>query len=107
MARALVSQRVLEDGTVVLDLRGELDIAVNDALRDVLEETIRTRRPPAVIVSMRHVSFVDSTGLGALVAGYNAARLARIRFVVQDIAPFVDEQLRTAGLHQKLVSPAH
>jgi anti-anti-sigma factor len=54
---------------------------------------------------MRHVSFVDSTGMGALVAGYNAARLARIRFVVQDIAPFVDKQLRIAGLHEKLVSP--
>jgi anti-anti-sigma factor len=105
MASALVSQRVLQDGTVVLDLRGELDIAVNDALRDVLEETIRTRRPPAVIVSMRHVTFVDSTGMGALVAGYNAACLARVRFVVQDIAPFVEKQLRTAGVHEKLVSP--
>jgi anti-sigma B factor antagonist len=105
MASALVSQRVLTDGSVVLDLRGELDLAVNDALRDMLEETIRTRRPPAVIISMRHVSFVDSTGMGALVAGYNAARLAQVQFVVQDIAPFVDKQLRTAGLHDKLVSP--
>jgi anti-anti-sigma factor len=107
MASALVSQRVLPDGTVVLDLRGELDLAVNDALRDMLEETIRTRRPPAVIVSMRHVSFVDSTGMGALVAGYNAARLAQVRFIVQDVAPFVDKQLRTAGLHDKLVSPSN
>ena len=105
MASALVSHRVLPDGTVVLDLRGELDLAVNDALRDMLEEVIRTRRPPAVIVSMRHVSFVDSTGIGALVAGYNAARLAGVRFIVQDIAPFVETQLRTARLYDKLVSP--
>ena len=68
MADAVVSQRVLDDGTVVIDLRGELDIAVNDALRDVLVDTITTRRPPRLIINMRHVAFIDSTGLSALVA---------------------------------------
>ena len=31
---------------------------------------------------MRHVSFVDSTGIAPLVGSYLAARLARVRFVV-------------------------
>jgi anti-sigma B factor antagonist len=105
VAHALVSQRHHQDGTVVLELRGELDIAVNDALRDVLVDTIRTRRPPGVVVSMRHVTFVDSTGIGALVAGYNAARIAGVRYVVQDVAPFVEKQLRTTGIYEQLVSP--
>jgi anti-sigma B factor antagonist len=102
MADAVVSQRVLDDGTVVIDLRGELDVAVNDALRDVLVDTITTRRPPGVTVNMRHVVFVDSTGMGALVAGYNAAKNAGVRFDVREIAPFVADQLRATGLHELL-----
>jgi anti-sigma B factor antagonist len=102
MADAVVSRRVLEDGSVVIDLRGELDIAVNDALQDVLVDTITTRRPPRVIVNMRHVVFVDSTGMGALVAGYNAAKDAGVGFDVQEIAPFVEKQLRATGLYELL-----
>jgi anti-sigma B factor antagonist len=102
MADAVVSERVLDDGTVVIDLRGELDIAVNDALRDVLVDTIRIRQPPCLVVNMRHVVFVDSSGMGALVAGYNAATDAGVGFEVREIAPFVAQQLRATGLYQLL-----
>jgi anti-sigma B factor antagonist len=105
VADAVMSLRTLEDGTVVVDLRGELDIAVNDALRDVLVDTIETRRPPRVVVSMRHVSFVDSTGMGALIAGYNRARERGVRYEVSDVAPFVAKQLRTTGIDH-LLTPA-
>jgi anti-sigma B factor antagonist len=83
MADALVSLRSLLDGTMVIDVRGELDIAVNDSLRDVLVHTITTLRPPCVVVNLRHVSFVDSTGISALLAGYNAAREVGIRYEVR------------------------
>jgi anti-sigma B factor antagonist len=106
VASAMVGRRLLDNGTVVLDLRGELDVAVNDALRDVLEQTIRRERPPMVVVNMRHVSFVDSTGMGALVAGLNAARDQDVRFAVRDVAPFVEKQLRIAGLYETLVQAA-
>jgi anti-sigma B factor antagonist len=105
MADAVVSQRVLDDGTVLIDLRGELDIAVNDGLREFLVDTITTRRPPRVIVSLQHVVFVDSTGMGALVAGYNAAKQAGVGFELRQIAPFVEKQLRTTGLYERLMQP--
>jgi anti-sigma B factor antagonist len=103
MGGALVSRRLLKDGSVVLDLQGELDVAATNALRDILDETIRTTRPPAVIVGLRHVPFVDSTGMEALLEGYRAACLARVRFVVREIAPRIEKQLRAAGVHEKLV----
>jgi anti-anti-sigma factor len=55
-----------------------------------------------VVVNMRHVVFVDSTGMGALAAGYNAAKDAGVRFDVQQIAPFVADQLRATGLYELL-----
>jgi hypothetical protein len=44
MADAVVRQRVLRDRTVVIDLRGELDMAVNESLRNLLIDIITTRR---------------------------------------------------------------
>jgi anti-sigma B factor antagonist len=102
MADAVVSRRVLDDGTVVIDLRGELDVAVNDALCDVLVDTITTRRPPRVVVNMRHVVFVDSTGMSALLAGYNTAKHAGVAYEVREVAPFVEKQLRVTGVYELL-----
>ena len=102
MADAVVTQRVLDDGTTIIDLRGELDIAVNDALRGVFL-TVMDTRPPRLVVNMRHVKFVDSTGIGALVAGFNAAQEAGVDFQVHDVAPFVEKQLRAVGLYALLV----
>jgi anti-anti-sigma regulatory factor len=52
---------------------------------------------------MRHVVFVDSAGMGALVVGYHAAEDAGVRFEVQQIAPFVADQLPPTGLDQLLI----
>ena len=98
MARAVAKRTVLDDGTVMLDLHGELDIAVNDALRDILIDTITIERPPRVVVNMRRVAFVDSTGISALIAGHNAAKQAGVEYEVSDLAPFIREQLEASGL---------
>jgi hypothetical protein len=55
---------------------------------------------------MRHVSFVDSTGMGALLAGYNAAKAAGVGYAVP-VASFVEKQLRTTGLYDRLVPPGN
>lgn len=103
MGDAVVDRKELADGTVVIDLRGELDLAINDALRALLVDTARLR-PTRIVVDMLHVSFVDSTGIGALAAGYTAARNAGVPFGVRHLAPFIAEQLRMTGLYEHLVS---
>jgi len=103
MGDAVVNRTVESDGTVVIELRGELDLAINEALRLLLVETATTVRPPRIIVDMLHVNFVDSTGIGALAAGYTAARTAGVTFTVRHLAPFVAEQLRMTGLYDHLV----
>lgn len=104
MADAVVTEHTLDDGTVVIELRGELDLAVNDALRDVLVDAITIRRPPRLVVSMLHVTFADSTGMGALLAGHNAAQAADVEFAVRDVAPFVERQLRATGTYDLLAA---
>lgn len=102
VADAVVSRRTVDDGTIVIDLRGELDVAVNDALRDMLVDTITTHRPPRVVVNMQHVVFIDSTGMSALLAAHQAAQRTGVGYQVREVAPFVEKQLRATGLYQLL-----
>ena len=107
MGDAVVNRSVQPDGSVVVELRGELDLAINEALRLLLVETATTVRPPRIVVDMLHVSFVDSTGIGALAAGYTAARTAGVGFTVRHLAPFIAEQLRLTGLYEHLIGAEH
>lgn len=105
MGEALINRGIDTDGTVVIDLRGELDLAVERALRDMLLHEVG--KPGArVVVDLWHVSFVDSTGIGALVAGYNAAQSAGTSFVVRRAAPFVAKQLKMTGVYDRLTGAA-
>ena len=94
----MVSTRRLADGAVVVDIRGEIDSATADLLRTVIIDTITTTRPVRLVVDMLHVTFVDSTGIGALASGHNAAQSMGVRFAVVNPAPFVEHQLRMLGL---------
>src|SRR2546423_15566130 len=98
MGDAVVNRSVQSDGTVVVELRGELDLAINEALRLLLVGTATPVRPPRIVVDMLHVSFVDSTGVGALAAGYSAARAAGAEVSRRDRSPFIPEQLRLYAL---------
>jgi|tagenome__1003787_1003787.scaffolds.fasta_scaffold20702345_2 anti-sigma B factor antagonist len=96
--RSIVSdERVADldrDGdTVTVALRGEIDVLNVDQVRRVLAEAI-TARPRRIEVDLTDLSFIDSTGLGALIFGFQRARDAGIGFRL--LRP-------TSGVHQILV----
>jgi anti-anti-sigma factor len=94
----LMNMRRLADGTVAIEIRGEIDVAHADQLRTTLVDTVTNVRPVRIVVDLLHVTFVDSSGIGALAAGQNAARSVGIGFVVTNPATFVRQQLRMMGL---------
>ncbi len=86
------------DGTIVVDVRGTLDAATVDAVRTALMSAVQQERPPVLVVDLTFVTFMDSLGIGALVAGHNAARDVGTRFVLRNPSEFVHRQLRVTGL---------
>jgi anti-anti-sigma factor len=90
------------DGGVVVEVRGEIDLASSERLRDTLKELVTRLRPTAITVDLLHVTFIDSTGIGALASGSNAAHTHGIPFTARHPSPFVATQLRTTGLYNTL-----
>jgi anti-sigma B factor antagonist len=60
-------------------LTGEVDVATVGQVRSALAEAIAAG-PRSVVVDLSALSFIDSTGLGALIFGFQRARDAGITF---------------------------
>ena len=63
------------DGVAVVRLIGRLDLPVAAVVKDRLAKVVADGHP-RLVVDLGEVSFVDSSGLGALIGGLKAARLA-------------------------------
>lgn len=61
-----------EDGVVVISVRGELDLASSPGLEQALED-LDTSTTKTLIVDLRELEFMDSTGLSVLVGAQRQA----------------------------------
>jgi anti-sigma B factor antagonist len=59
------------DGCIVVEVRGDLDMATQPQLRDGLQPLIG---PSQVVVDLTAVGFIDSSALGTLVVTFKALR---------------------------------
>jgi anti-sigma B factor antagonist len=63
------------DDSVVVTVRGNLDVDSATVLGTALDQVLDRPRP-RIVVDLSGVEFCDSTGLGAFVAGHNRAHNA-------------------------------
>jgi anti-sigma B factor antagonist len=89
-------------GQVVVAPEGDLDINAADRVRVALIGAVRTRGCRRLRVDLSGVDFIDSTGLGALVAGRQAADAAGVAFLVTDPSPQVRRALLVTRLDAAL-----
>ena len=78
-----------ERGITVLRLEGRLTMVSAPRLKSVIDEAVDSGHP-RVVVDLAAVTFMDSSGLGTLIAGLKKARQAggdvRITGVTQQVA---------------------
>jgi anti-sigma B factor antagonist len=85
------------DGVATVALTGEVDVLTVDQVRTSLAEAIADR-PQSVVVDLSDLSFIDSTGLGALIFGFQRARDAGIAFRLRRPSRGVRQILVVSGL---------
>lgn len=87
------------EGYVVVEVRGEVDVHTAPELRDRLSEVIDGGHRN-VVVDLSWLSFIDSTGLGALVAARNHASVAGASLRLVCKAERLLKVFRITGLHE-------
>src|SRR5207245_9653395 len=78
-----VESRQTDSGVTVLAPTGRLDVAGAPALKDAVSEAMKSGKP-RLVIDMEGVSFVDSSGLGSVVAALKHLRSSQgaLRLVV-------------------------
>ncbi|MFG1608733.1 STAS domain-containing protein [Actinoplanes sp. NPDC049265] len=79
MSEEVVARLDRVDDVATVTLTGEVDVATVGQVRSALAEAIAAG-PRSVVVDLFALSFIDSTGLGALIFGFQRARDAGVPF---------------------------
>jgi anti-sigma B factor antagonist len=95
-----MSDRILssneELGFRVVSVGGEVDLSWSPQLRKAILDALATKKP--VAVNLSQVSYIDSSGIAALVEGFQQARGKNQRFALIAISSAVRAVLELARL---------
>jgi anti-sigma B factor antagonist len=86
---------------VVVELSGELDISSAAGVESRLME-VEQRAPERLILDLRRVSFIDSTGLSMIINADGRARKEGRRLTIVSGEGVPRRILRTVGLEERL-----
>jgi len=92
----------VSQGVVYLTLGGEIDLSVSDTIRTVITGHLSTDATAGVVVDLDRVTFLDSSGISALVKGRNVADQHGVLFRVVNARDKVLEVLELTGLSEHL-----
>jgi anti-anti-sigma factor len=94
---ALRLDLLVTDGVSFLTAAGDIDLATASRLRRAGEHAL-SPFTSTLRIDLRDVAFIDSTGIGALVAIYNKADADRQTVILHNLQPQVRRVLQLTGM---------
>ena len=85
------------EGTVELALGGDLDMSATFALEPVLDRVL-AGDPRELVLDLGGVDFVDSSGLGLLIATHERSDRAEVELAITGAGPEVQRLFHVSGL---------
>lgn len=95
------------DGAVTLSLAGELDITSAGGLEQRLQALLEQDRTSRIVLDLGGLSFIDSTGLRAIVIGADACKSRGCELLLVPGPPAVQRLFELTGLIDVLPFEAH
>ena len=92
-----ISARHLEKVTI-FDVSGDIDLASSPQLRKALLRELRELRMPRVVLNLKSVRYIDSSGVASLVEGLKASRDVGSRLVLFGLNSAIREVLQLSKL---------
>ena len=89
------------DGVVVLELGGELDLAISGRLRELVDQ-LTAEQPSLLVADLAEVGFMDSTILRELLRAHREVNSQGGRMVVAGAQPTVRRLLERVREHEQL-----
>jgi anti-sigma B factor antagonist len=90
-----------EDHAAVVTVSGELDLASSPALEEELDRVVSSQTP-LVVIDLRALEFMDSTGLSVLIRAHQRAEERGLRFGLVRGSQQVQRLLSLTGVAERL-----
>jgi len=97
-----ITSQLTPDGVLRVCLSGDFDMNVGAELSDRLVDAATDPGVTRVVVDLERTRFLDSHGIAGLVAGYEEAARAGMRFTVVNAHGMVERVLEITGLSEVL-----
>jgi anti-anti-sigma regulatory factor len=93
-----VTTRSRSDGSVVIEVRGDLGAAATHQLQRALAHVMVRQRPARVVLDLMRAGRLPAESIGSVVAAHQVAADCAVAMVVWRPRPDVASLLRAAGL---------
>ena len=82
----------------VIDVTGDIDLYNSPEARKAILETLRDKKAQRVIVNLKNVRYIDSSGVASLVEGLKVSRTLNVKFILYGLSPAAREVLELSRL---------
>lgn len=89
-----------QGATLVVTVRGELDLVTAETFRQQVDAALDRTRARSLHLHLARVTFMDSSGLGAILGRYRRLRQSGGRMVLISPSPAIRPVVELAGLHK-------
>jgi anti-sigma B factor antagonist len=86
------------DKITIFDVTGDIDLSTSPELRKVLLRELRELHMPRVVLNLKAVRYMDSSGVASLVEGLKASRDVGARLILIGLNTTVREVLQLSKL---------
>jgi anti-sigma B factor antagonist len=86
------------DKITIFDVTGHIDLANSPEIRKTVLKELREMKTPRVIMNLKGVKYIDSSGVASLVEGLKASRDMKARFILFGLSPSAREVLQLSRL---------
>ena len=86
------------DKLTIFDISGDIDLSTSPQLRKAMLHELKELRMPRVVLNLKAVRYIDSSGVASLVEGLKASRDVGSRLVLFGLNTTVREVLQLSKL---------
>lgn len=97
---ALTSDISYKGGALTVELHGEIDHHTAKAAREKIDKALYLYRPKKLILSLKEVSFMDSSGLGLILGRVSTAEAVSASVTLTNVPARARKILSMAGVER-------
>ena len=89
-----------ENGIAIAQLSGEIDHHNAKELRTELDRFIIAVQPPQLVIDMKNITFMDSSGIGLIMGRSKLLKECGGKLEVREAQPYIKRVLKRSGIER-------